>query len=397
MRRFRFLSFLLTLCLLLSTLAAFAGCARGGSAKTEPAETAEATAAATTEAPPKENEYYSVIQAQRYIKQVGRTVLSYGDILADWSASGIEFEYEGYGDLSVRIERSEEKNVVLVAEVDGEKSAVTVNKEGVADYRIASDLPNGTHHVLIRRRSMATYKKNNETATGMPIQFKGIRMTGRFLQKPADNKYKIAFLGDSITCGVGLENTDGLATYAVDFCTREHFDYDICCVTGIGVYRSTSQHGGKTNTMTKYYPYYNYYRGTDIPYNPTRKADLVIVNLNTNDHNTCSSKDGSNADKTAYQNTLRTLISEIRAAHGENVKIVWVIGMMVSPDCRVNQWLNSVFDELGGESAGLYRITVDTDHSGTDNSHPGPSSHEAVSRALSAFIRQKNLLNVPTR
>ena len=391
MRHCKLLSFLLAVCLLLATLAAFAGCADKEPAKTDPAATTEATAA-TTAPPPVENAFYSVVKAQRYLKLIGRSQIYYGDILADWSASGIEFEYEGYGDLSVRIERSEEKNVVLVAEVDGEKSAVTVNKEGVADYRIASDLPNGTHHVLIRRRSMATYKKNDETATGMPIQFKGIQMTGRFLQKPADNKYKIAFLGDSITCGVGLENTDGLATYAVDFCTREHFDYDICCVTGIGVYRSTSQHGGKTNTMTKYYPYYNYYRGTDIAYNPTRKADLVIVNLNTNDQNT-----GSNSDETSYKATLKTLLSEIRAAHGENVKIVWVIGMMVSPDCRVNQWLNSVFDELGGESAGLYRITVDTDHSGTDKSHPGPSSHEAVSRALSAFIRQKNLLNVPTR
>ena len=399
MRHCRFWSFLLAACLLLATLTAFSGCAADKEPPaTEPAETVAATTAATTALPPpEENAYYSVIQAQRYIKQVGRTTLSYGDILADWSASGIEFEYQGYGDLSVRIERSGNKNILMVAEVDGEKTTVTVNKEGVADYRIATGLADGKHHVLIRRKTMV-----ESDAIGRFTQFKGIQMTGRFLAKPANNKYKIAFIGDSITCGVGIttydgdgSNTDGLSTYAVDLCTREGFDYDICSVSGIGVYHSTTKHNGTTNTMTKYYPYYNYYRSTDstLAYKPDRKADLVIVNLNTNDHNTCSSKSGSNTDKTAYQNTLRTLISEIRAAHGQNVKIVWVVGMMISPTALVNQWLDEVFDGLGGESAGLYRAVVSTDTSG-EYSHPSLDSHLSVSRALSTFIRTKGLLDL---
>ena len=396
MRHCRFLSFLLTLCLLLSMLAAFAGCADKKPAETEP----PATTAATTEAPPVENAFYSVARAQQYVKQIGRTQLSNGNILADWTASGIEFEYKGYGDLSVSVEKTGDSTVWLVAEVDGTEQSIAVKDTGVQIYRIASDLADGVHHVLIRRSTMATYKANG-AATGIPLQFKGIQMTGRFLQKPADNKYKVAFIGDSITCGAGIETTggdtsnhNGLSNYAVDLCTREHFDYDICSVTAIGVYASASQHDYKTNTMTKFYPYYNYYRSTDITYNPTRKADLVIVNLNTNDHNNTSSKDGADTDKTAYQAALKTFLSEIRAAHGQNVKIVWVVGMMIDPNAKVNQWLNEVFDSLGGESAGLYRITVATDVSGL-YSHPKLESHLAVSQSLSAFIRQKNLLNLP--
>ena len=400
MRHYRFLSFLLTLCLLLSMLATFAGCARGGSAKTEPAATTEATAAATTEAPPVENAYYSIARAQQYIKQIGRTQLSNGNILADWTASGIEFEYKGYGDLSISVEKTGNSTVWLVAEVDGNAQDVAVQDTGVKNYRIATDLADGVHHVLVRRRTMATFKENG-AATGIPLQFKGIQMTGRFLAKPADNTYKVAFIGDSITCGAGIEtpgedgtNHNGLSNYAIDLCTRENFDYDICCITAIGVYASASQHDYKTNTMTKYYPYYNYYRSTDITYTPSRKADLVIVNLNTNDHNNTSSTSGTDSDKAAYQTALRTFISEIRAAHGQNVKIVWVVGMMIDPNAKVNQWLNEVFDSLGGESAGLYRITVATDVSGL-YSHPKLESHLAVSQSLSAFIRQKNLLNLP--
>ena len=217
-------------------------------------------------------------------------------------------------------------------------------------------------------------------------------MTGRFLTRPADNTYKVAFIGDSITCGVGLSGNNGLATYAIDLCTREGFDYDVCAVSGIGVYRSTQKHEYLTNTMTKYYPCYNYYRSTTLRYLPDRKADLVVVNLNTNDNNV---KHGaSDADETGYKEALTTLIAEIREAHGKNVNIVWIVGMMIVPDRPVNQWLNDVFDELGGESAGLYRIVVDTNTDG-ESAHPDQASHLAVSQALSAFIRAKGLLDLP--
>ena len=121
---------------------------------------------------------------------------------------------------------------------------------------------------------------------------------------------------------------------------------------------------------------------------PERQADLVIVNLNTNDNLLTTA-----ADEAPYKETLKTLISEIRVAHGENVPIVWVVGMMISPDAAVNGWLNAVFAELGGESAGLYTITVETNNAGARN-HPDQSSHDAVSQALSAFIREKNLLDL---
>ena len=100
------------------------------------------------------------------------------------------------------------------------------------------------------------------------------------------------------------------------------------------------------------------------------------------------------ADEEQYKETLKTLISEVRDAHGENVPIVWIVGMMISPNAQVNRWLNAVFAELGGESAGLYQITVETNTSG-DHNHPDQASHLAVSQALSAFIRTKNLLDLP--
>ena len=387
MRACRLWSLLLVLCMVLTV---FAGCSvtdepEPTASATEPAVTTVATTEATTELPaPVPNAYYSMLDNKQYIKPLGRSRFYKNGFVVDWSASGIEFEYEGSGNLTIEVDKDNQNgsdhNAVLIAEVDGKNYTLTVEESG--SFRVASDLPEGTHHVLIRRRTMVEYN-----AVGILVSIKGIRMTGRFLPKPANKKYMVAFIGDSITCGVGLTNSDGLATYAFDLCTREGFDYDICSVSGIGVSHSTSKHGGTANTMTKYYPYFNYYRSETVRYYPDRQADLVIVNLNTNDNNT-------GATEAQYKEDLKTLISEIRAAHGENVPIVWVVGMMISPSANVNGWLNSVFAELGGESAGLYKVTVETNTAG-GSGHPDQSSHLAVSQTLSTYLRLKNLLDLP--
>ena len=350
--------------------------------ETEPVETdpPETTVAETEPEPPVFREY-TATETKDYVKLIGRTRLYKGGFLADWTASGIEFDYQGSGNLEFVIDRDAKLDVDLIAEVDGTTKRVTVNENGSKIYRVASDLPDGLHHVMIRRRTMVEDK-----GVGLLASIKGIRLCGRFQPKPADKRYLVAFLGDSITCGQGLPNGDGLATYAVDFCARQRFDYDICCTSGIGVQFSSSKHNGAENTMTKHYPFISYYRSNTLRYTPERKADLVIVNLNTNDQN-------FGATEEPYKENLKTLISEIREAHGENVKIVWIVGMMISPDATVNGWLNDVFDELGGESAGLYRLIVETNTEGLHN-HPNAASHAAVSQALSRFIRDKGLLGV---
>ena len=65
---------------------------------------------------------------------------------------------------------------------------------------------------------------------------------------------------------------------------------------------------------------------------------------------------------------------------------------MTSPAANVNVWLNDVFTELGGESAGLYQLTVNKNNSG-GAAHPNREYHQEVSQKLSQFIREKNLLD----
>ena len=391
MRKCRILSLLLILCMLFSVFA-FAACEKSGEADatipdTEPEATVSETTVpetteATTERPaPVPNTFYPFYENPDSVKLLGRSRFYKSAVALDWTAAGLAFDFEGSGDLKMSVEYSGGHRVSLEIDVDGKISTVTVDNSGTVS--LASGLADGVHHVKVLRRTMAA----NDT-TGLLLSVQGVTMTGYFLDRPADNKYKVAFLGDSITCGVGLTGTNGLLTYAIDLCTREGFDYDICSVSGIGVYHSYKKGGYSENTMTKYYPFFNCFRSETLRYFPARQADLVIVNLNTNDNLSMTA-----ADEAPYKETLKTLISEVRDAHGENVPIVWIVGMMISPSAQVNRWLSAVFAELGGESAGLYQITVETNTSG-DHNHPDQASHDAVSQALSAFIREKNLLDL---
>ena len=391
MRKCRILSLFLILCMLFSVFA-LAACEKSGEAdatipETEPEATvsettAPETTAATTERPaPVPNTFYPFYENPDSVKLLGRSRFYKSAVAIDWTAAGLAFDFEGSGDLKMSVEYSGGHSVSLEIDVDGNVRTVSVDNSGTVS--LASGLADGVHHVKVLRRTMAA----NDT-TGLLLTAQGVTMTGYFLDRPADNKYKVAFLGDSITCGEGLTSTNGLLTYAIDLCTREGFDYDICSVSGIGVYHSYKKNGYSENTMTKYYPFFNYFRSETLRYFPDRQADLVIVNLNTNDSLLTTA-----ADEAPYKETLKTLLSEIRDAHGENVPIVWIVGMMISPDALVNGWLNDVFTELGGESAGLYRITVETNIAGARN-HPDQSSHDAVSQALSSFIREKNLLDL---
>ena len=118
---------------------------------TEPDETEppETTVEATEPAPPVFRNY-TATETKDYVKLIGRTRLYRGGFLADWTATGIEFEYEGSGNLEFVIERDSGKNVTLIAEVDGETKTVTVDQNGTKTYRVATGLSDGAHHVMIR-------------------------------------------------------------------------------------------------------------------------------------------------------------------------------------------------------------------------------------------------------
>lgn len=334
-----------------------------------------------------EKKSYSILDCLDRVKIHGRGMEVNGGITADWSASGIEFTAECEGSVSISTKCS--GLVLFSVFVDGVlqvKPAIFFPGENTTV--VASNISNGEHTFLLVRRQMV--ESGN---SGLLAAFTGIEVYGELTEKPADRELLIEFVGDSITCGYGVGDAspaDGSNTYAVQAANQLDADYSIVAVSGIGVSLSTDRHASKFVNMSESYDVNNRYR-SDAAYVPTRQADVVVINLNTNDNAQVASlaDDALLAAEADYKAAARLLLQKIRTAHGDDVKIVWVTGMMSNPNkpdkTRADGWMKEILEELGGEDAGYYTVGMFRDTS-ADAGHPNEMAHKQNATRLASFI-----------
>ena len=310
------------------------------------------------------------------IKVYGRHTKNNVQVTLGWSASGIEFKADCKGDVTVKFISSAAADFAVY--IDGVEQPVLSVSTMKWNYTLNSQpLPEGVHTFRIVKRS------NVEKGVS---RFEWIKLNGNLLEcDKMDNKL-IEFVGDSITCGSGLfvgRENDFDATLAYSYLLANDLGYDwsMVSVSGIGIHASNSRHG--TNINQEYLKT-NYLASSTVLYTPAKKADIVVVNLNTNDHN-------NGATEAEYKATVREFIGKVRSVHGENVPIVWVRGMMIDANKPVNNWLADVFAEKGGESAGLYIVTV-TKNNDAPYSHPDAEANDIVAGEIKAFLEAKGLV-----
>lgn len=382
------------ICLMLS-LCMLMGC---DGAKEAPVATTE------TEAPEPTADYTKRIlypaDELEYLKLYGRTAVIEGSVTCDWTASGIEFRADCQGEIYLYMTTT--VDTYLTVYVDGVRmDDVNYNydtnlregktfflAEGSQKILVAEGLEAGLHTVKVLKQ----YMSGNTSVDA-------IVLCGELRQRPDDSELLIEFVGDSITCGyanlglnktddvVSAETTDGTSTYAYLTAQALDADHSMLSISGIGIYK-----GSQSYPMTDVYPYVSYRRThAEKDYEPTRRADVVVVNLGTNDE----ARIGSN--QAEFRAHLERLISQIRAANGEDTPIVFCYNSMkrgkIAPDL-----IQGVIDAKGGAEAGLYSLVMTTDispispsthtHNGAPGNHPNAEQHQKQAETLIAFLQE---------
>lgn len=257
---------------------------------------------------------------------------------------------------------------------------------------LADSLPAGAHSLRVAY-AIEGYEKN--------ASFRGFTVTGegaRLLPPPERPALKMEFIGNSITCGYGTEETDPSVGFSYD--TENHTlgyayltaraldaDFNVVARSGIGMYRSYG--GPREGTPDQRMPV-EYDR--TLIYNPDHywnhssfHPDIICINLGTND----TSLDDYDID--SFELTYRKFLTHLRMLHPQ-AKIVLLTGSMLHG--KALEDVKGALDRLSDPEKQIYRFDM-SEQTGDlgygANYHPSKAQAAKMAEELTAYIRA-NLL-----
>ncbi|MDR1692405.1 MAG: GDSL-type esterase/lipase family protein [Oscillospiraceae bacterium] len=270
------------------------------------------------------------------VKQLGRTSLTDGVLWCAHSGTGAEFTVTGSS-----------ASVTLL----GDNAAGTDNQARIAilldGERVIDEMLDAREKVIpifegdAEREVVVTIVKLSESAMST-VGIGGIEVTGSIAPTPQKPKL-IEFVGDSITCGYGVDDEDRnhhfststedvTKTYAYLAAAELGADYSMVSFSGYGVISGYTSAGvlNEAQTVPKYYEKLGFSYGDGFPAAQTdwdfskREPDMIVVNLGTNDDSYC----GGDADRAAeYTAGYIEFLKQIRAKN-PGARIVCSLGIM---------------------------------------------------------------------
>ena len=333
------------------------------------------------------------------VKPLGRTTYSYGKRYISYSGAGVEFFCKGdYVTFDLC-------GVYSDYQTSAQKARVGVYLDGIMVMDELVDYERVKHRLDIRAYEKGVTVRIMKLSEAQFSSF-AVGKIGVYSEynivPTAEKRLKIEFIGDSITCGYGLDETyeypyfttateNFSETYA--YYTAEQFgaDFSAICFSGFGVYSGFTQGGRNSKDIISNY----YHKATTVPYEEhnwdfTRvQNDLVVINLGTNDASYCSrSYTGRQNFTSAYVELLKTV-----RANNPTAYILCILGDMNNSlypciEEAVRIYSNEMWDSLVSAS------TVTFDMANTDivvDGHPGILANRRAASDLTEIIR--NLIN----
>lgn len=315
------------------------------------------------------------------IKISGRSFDVEDGIACDFAASGIEFNAVTAGTVKIKAECDAVTYYTIY--IDGIRQERLKMNAGVGEYTIAENLPAGKHNIKLVK----------QTHIGLSAStLLSVTMRGELLYKPSDKKLLIEFVGDSITCGYGVVNypTAGVikyntadyadATQAYAYKTADLLDADSSMIAVSG----WTLISGDNSVAEDVYDYTSSRRSTTDVYTPNRAADVVVINLGTNDI-------GSTEYADKFIPEAKAFVAKVREKNPDAV-VVFAYGMMMSGDTldSFEADIQTIVRDLGATDAGVYSVKLPTNQD-AGNGHPSIEGHTEAAKILAEFIKENCL------
>ena len=225
----------------------------------------------------------------------------------------------------------------------------------------------------------------------------------------ADKGFLIEFIGDSITCGYGVDDENELHNFktSTEDCTRAFayktaeklgVDYSLVSFSGYGVYSGYTGDGVQNTSelLPQHYRKLGFsyatsgagedkFRVADVVWDFKRQPDMVFINLGTNDASFC----GEDKEKQAgYVERYIDFLRNVRACN-PNARIVCGLGMMgdvLYPAlCTAANTYSAVSGDLRVSTIHFDPIKAETEGYVADY-HPTERTHERCAKQLATEL-----------
>ena len=224
-------------------------------------------------------------------------------------------------------------------------------------------------------------------------RFRGFVIEGKLLPAEPRPELKMEFIGNSITCGYGIEDDNPdhdfsydtenhTMTYAYKTARALEADFNVVARSGIGIYRNYGgSKEGDLQTMPLEYDYTMLYNHDHEWDHSKFHPDIICINLGTND----TSLD--NYDIALYEQRYRDFLVHLRELHPQ-AKIVLLTGAMLQDQALTD--VKAVLDRLASEDSQTYRFDMSpqTGELGYGASwHPSARQAERMAEELIPFLQ----------
>lgn len=357
-----------------------------------------------------------------YFKVHGRTENNLYPLPLFFNGSGIEVNVTGselWIDIDVDFDVHEPWIWTAINDAFMSRQMLLPGTQSVCLFRGMS--PDAVKNVKFMRELQAMSEDDS-----CHILVKGFQSDGFFLPV-SDRRFKLEFIGDSITSGEGTyganEDTDWLAmymsssrSYAVMVSDALDADYHLFSQGGWGVLSGWDNNPhcnipscyeklcGLTNGE------YNERLGASRPYRfETWEPDAIIVNLGTNDASAFDQpawtdpltgetfKQRRNLDGTCHPEDLerfKQAVIDFLAMIRKNNRgshIVWTYGMLgYDLTLAITDAINSYQRQSGDNNVAFLQLPNTTPETIGAHAHPGVKSHERAAKVLTEYL--KNIL-----
>lgn len=364
-------------------------------------DTPTATPTPTPETTPSEK---SFLPKETYVRTIGRTAQVDNTLWLVHSGTGCEFTFTG---TSATIKIKPDSS--FMTRSNQARVAIYVNGERVVDdmvdkmekvYTVFERAEAEECTIKVVKLSEAAYSTFGITA---------IEATCIGDIKPTKGSERlIEFIGDSITCGYGVNDLDSshhfstttedaTKTYAYKTAEKLEADYSFVSLSGYGIISGYSGDGNKQaeQTIPKYYDKLGNsggtYLGSSVAQETTwdftmHQPEVIVINLGTNDN---SYVKNDPAKKEEYTAAYTAFIKQVREKNPD-AAIFCTLGIMGAElypcmEDAVEQYVKETAD------AKVHTMKFDTQSMADGIAadwHPSEKTHEKAAEKLAAKIRE---------